>query len=75
MSALLQFMYTGEVSVAEDMLKDFMRTAETLQIKGLLEEQEQDEDEEEDVEEQERRRSRKIAVRNTTLLAKYFNNK
>ena len=30
-------MYHGEVQVAEEHLKDFMKTAETLQVKGLAE--------------------------------------
>ena len=30
-------MYHGEVQVAEEHLKDFLKTAETLQVKGLAE--------------------------------------
>ncbi|XP_075228444.1 uncharacterized protein LOC142328573 isoform X3 [Lycorma delicatula] len=32
---LLQFMYCGEVSVCQDELADFLKTAELLQVKGL----------------------------------------
>merc|ERR1712008_14455 len=32
---ILKFMYHGEVQVAEEHLKDFLKTAETLQVKGL----------------------------------------
>lgn len=34
---LLQFMYQGEVSVSQDEFTNFMKVAETLQIKGLTE--------------------------------------
>ena len=36
LSSLLRFMYHGEVRIEEERLKDFMRTAETLQIRGLF---------------------------------------
>ena len=37
MQCILKFMYHGEVQVAEEHLKDFLKTAETLQVKGLVE--------------------------------------
>ena len=36
MVSLIKFMYNGEVQIPEERIKDFMRTAETLQITGLL---------------------------------------
>ena len=36
LSSLLRFMYHGEVRIEEERLKDFMRAAETLQIRGLF---------------------------------------
>lgn len=33
--SILQFMYKGEVNVRQEELSDFLKTAETLQIKGL----------------------------------------
>lgn len=38
-SWLLKFMYNGEVRIPQERLKDFMRTAETLQIRGLADEE------------------------------------
>ncbi|CAH1183373.1 unnamed protein product [Phaedon cochleariae] len=35
MSALLEFMYRGEVHVAQDSLSSFLKAAECLQVKGL----------------------------------------
>ena len=35
MRGLLRFMYHGEVRIAEHRLKDFLRAAETLQVRGL----------------------------------------
>lgn len=35
MSALLEFMYKGEVHVAQDSLSSFLKAAECLQVKGL----------------------------------------
>ena len=37
LQCILKFMYHGEVQVAEQHLKDFLKTAETLQVKGLAE--------------------------------------
>lgn len=35
MSALLEFMYKGEVHVSQDALSSFLKSAESLQVKGL----------------------------------------
>uniref|UniRef100_A0A0K2UCI3 Putative LOC100117648 [Nasonia vitripennis] n=2 Tax=Lepeophtheirus salmonis TaxID=72036 RepID=A0A0K2UCI3_LEPSM len=35
--SLLKFMYNGEVQISEDRIKDFLKTAESLQIRGLAE--------------------------------------
>lgn len=35
MSALLEFMYKGEVHVSQDSLSSFLKAAECLQVKGL----------------------------------------
>lgn len=35
MSALLEFMYKGEVHVSQDALSSFLKAAECLQVKGL----------------------------------------
>lgn len=35
MSALLEFMYKGEVHVSQDALSSFLKAAESLQVKGL----------------------------------------
>lgn len=40
MSALLEFMYKGEVHVAQESLSSFLKAAEYLQVKGLSVEQE-----------------------------------
>ena len=37
LNSILKFMYHGEVQVAEEHLQDFLKTAETLQVKGLAE--------------------------------------
>ena len=36
LQCILQFMYNGEVQVPEGRLKDFLKTAETLQVRGLI---------------------------------------
>ncbi|XP_063607307.1 longitudinals lacking protein-like, partial [Penaeus indicus] len=41
MSALLSFVYQGEVYVSQDRLTTFLRTAEMLHIKGLTEQNQQ----------------------------------
>ena len=38
MNAILEFMYSGEVNVAQDELPAFLKTAEKLEVKGLAEE-------------------------------------
>ena len=38
-SAILEFMYNGEVSVTQEELPAFLKTAEKLEIKGLAEEE------------------------------------
>nr|XP_018909633.1 PREDICTED: protein abrupt-like isoform X3 [Bemisia tabaci] len=35
MKALLKFMYNGEVHIGEEQLPDFLKTAQTLQVRGL----------------------------------------
>ncbi|XP_019773374.1 protein abrupt isoform X3 [Dendroctonus ponderosae] len=35
MDSLLRFMYNGEVNIGREQLKDFLKTAQTLQVKGL----------------------------------------
>ena len=40
MSAILEFMYHGEVSVTQEELPAFLKTAEKLEIKGLAEDEE-----------------------------------
>lgn len=37
MEALIRFMYHGEVHIGQDQLPDFLRTAQTLQVRGLAE--------------------------------------
>ena len=36
LQCILKFMYHGEVQIAEEHLKDFLKTAETLQVRGLV---------------------------------------
>ena len=36
MVSLIKFMYNGEVQIPEERIKDFLKTAETLQIRGLM---------------------------------------
>lgn len=35
MEALLRFMYNGEVHIGQEQLSDFLKTAQTLQVRGL----------------------------------------
>lgn len=35
MEALLRFMYNGEVHIGQEQLTDFLKTAQTLQVRGL----------------------------------------
>ena len=37
LTAILEFMYAGEVNVAQDQLPQFLKTAERLKVKGLAE--------------------------------------
>merc|ERR1712180_430348 len=37
LTAILEFMYAGEVDVAQDQLPAFLKTAERLKVKGLVE--------------------------------------
>ena len=37
LTAILEFMYAGEVNVAQDQLPSFLKTAERLKVKGLAE--------------------------------------
>lgn len=38
MSAMLRFMYQGEVNIKQEDITSFLKVAETLQIKGLTKE-------------------------------------
>jgi hypothetical protein len=44
LAALLDFMYHGEVSVEQEELAEFLRTAEELQVKGLTERPQEEEE-------------------------------
>jgi len=48
LQALLSYMYNGEVAISEDRLKDFMRTAEMLQVEGLADGANREDNEEDD---------------------------
>ena len=37
MSSLVQYMYTGQVFIHQDMLGRLLKTAQALQVKGLIE--------------------------------------
>jgi BTB/POZ domain len=40
--ALLRFMYNGEVNIGQEQLKDFLKTAQMLQVRGLADVPERD---------------------------------
>ncbi len=48
LSAVLDFMYNGEVNVAQEQLPAFLRAAEELAVKGLTDKKEEEEGEEEE---------------------------
>jgi len=38
LQAIIEFMYVGEVNISQEQVTDFLKTAESLQVKGLTEE-------------------------------------